>query len=98
MDEREFKTLRNASKENIGQYQNNKAVALSIEYINTGSFQRIADALEKMSVGFVDMQNRLQLLQRIINEKDDLLKRKKKEIILLKSTNTRLQNRLKKIK
>ena len=75
---------REASKQNWS--SNN-----TTEEINAGSFQRIADAVEKMSENYIILQDDRDWYKRRCNEKNDTIARLERKISALKGVITKLK-------
>lgn len=66
----------------------------TIEAINAGSLQRIADATEKMSANYVNLQNDLDRYKRWYSERCEVVSKKNKTISSLRGQITKLKNKL----
>lgn len=65
----------------------------SVEYINVGSLQRIADATEKMASNYIQLQNDVDLYKRWYNEARGEKEKLYRKISALKGVITKLKNR-----
>lgn len=66
----------------------------TVEEINTGSLQRIADAAEKMAKNYTDLQDELEKMTKSKNYWRDQAEYKTRQIFALKGHITRLKKRL----
>lgn len=68
----------------------------SIEHINAGSLQRIADAAEKMAGNYIKLQNDLEWSKKRCNELEGRISIRDKHISALRGQITKLKNKLNK--
>lgn len=87
----EFKSFREHSKTNYGQNRNEKA---TVDEINTGSLQRIADATEKMASNYTQMQKELENYKILYEENRKEIAGLHRTIITLKGRLTRAKKKL----
>lgn len=65
----------------------------TLEAINSGSLQRIADATEKMASNYTQLQNDLDLYKRWYNDESEQNKKLTKQISSLKGIITKLKKK-----
>lgn len=82
-------TLKELSKNNFDAGTNN-----SLECINTGSLQRIADATEKMASNYIALENDRNYYKRRYEEKQSECERMARRIFALKGVITKQKNKL----
>jgi hypothetical protein len=84
-----FKTYREESKINYGSVKEKS----TLEEINTGSLQRIADATEKMASNYQKMENDLAMYKRWYEERGKTVDKLNYTIRTLKGVITKLKKR-----
>lgn len=84
-----FKSYREHSKTNYG----NKKEGATLEEINTGSLQRIADAAELMATNFLKLQSDLEYYKNKAKSLEDELKTERKRVATYKGQATRIKKK-----
>lgn len=90
--ERKFVGYRDASRKNYGDRPKDEA-KLGLEQINTGSFMRIADAVEKMSVNYTQMQRELEYAKESLDRYRKMYTKQLNSNRSLRGVITKLKNR-----
>jgi len=65
----------------------------TVEHINAGSLQRIADATQKMAANYIELQEELERYKRRYQQKCDILKVYERQISAYKGQITKLKRR-----
>ncbi len=87
----EFKSYIERSKLNIGNSDEN----ITVQQVQLGCMQRIADATEKMASNYQKMEADLEMYKRWYNQKNERIKKLNYEIRTLKGHITRLKKKQK---
>jgi len=90
---KEKRNLRQQSKNQITS-EAEEGCSLPLEYINTGSLQRIADATEKMAVNYAQIIEEKENYKRWFELAEERCKKKSKEIANMRGQITKLKNKL----
>jgi hypothetical protein len=86
----DFKSYRSHSKDNYGNLNKDAA---TLEQINTGSLQRIADATEAMAQNFVKLQNDYEYMRKSRDNYREDYRTAQRQITALKGHITRLKKK-----
>lgn len=87
---RELRSHRDASRVNWGCFD---GVDPTVEQINLGTLQRIADATEQMARKYVDLLNEVERLNALAKERRERADRLERRIAALRGVITRLKRK-----